>query len=130
MRALALLMLVGTAACQPVPASAVGGIRLEGGAAIGSVAAPHGESVVLVLSPEDCVSCDVDLATWFAPGRDTSLAVAVVLTRAPTPEESRGIALMRLPVVGRVADGERITSPCVLRFRDGAALTPCCEGHP
>ncbi len=125
--ALALVTMVTAAACKPVRAPEVGRIALESGAAIGSVAAPHGESVVLVLSPEHCVSCDVDLAKWFAPGRDSTVPVSVVLTREPTPDEARTIALLRLPVAGRTAPGTEIDSPCVLRFRDGAPVTHSCE---
>lgn len=117
-------------ACAPTPAGGVGDAPMEGGAAIGSAAAARGESFVLVLSPEDCVSCDLNLARWVGPARDTSRHVAVVLTRAPSPEEERSIALLRLPVAGRLdkaARDRRLASPCVLRFLDGQPLTDTCE---
>lgn len=113
-----------------MPAAEVAEARLESGAALRSVATARGPSVVLVLSPEHCVSCDVDLAQWFAPGRDTAVPVHVVLTRRPSEEEGRGIALMRLPVAGTIASGpllsRDVAAPCVLRFTDGAVADAAC----
>jgi hypothetical protein len=115
-----------------MPATAVPDQRLESGAAISSIAAPLGTSVVLVISPDQCVSCDVDLARWLAPPRDASGAAAtrisVVLTRAPTADEQRAITLLRLPVVGRLAGStaRRVKSPCVLTFEDARPVAASC----
>jgi hypothetical protein len=49
-------------ACGPTPAGKVPAMTMEGGATIHAIAAPRGRSVVLVLSPADCISCDVDLS--------------------------------------------------------------------
>lgn len=116
-------------ACGAMPADGIGDVSLEGGAPLRSVAAARGESVVLVLSPEDCVSCDVHLAEWLGPGRDTARHVAVVLTRAPSATEARSIALLRMPVAGRLDEpgDRRLPSPCLLRFRDGKPVGEDCE---
>jgi hypothetical protein len=119
-----------TAACAPVPAADVADARMESGAAIHTIAAPRGISVVLVLSPTDCVSCDLDLARWVGPGRDTSTKVSVVLTREPSADEQRNLTLLRLPVAGRVASrglGRRIASPCILQFNDGRPVSSTCD---
>jgi hypothetical protein len=123
------LVFLVAAACSPVPAGEIAGERMEGGAAINSIAAPLGKSVVLVLSPAQCVSCDVDLARWLSPGRDTTTRVSVVLTREPTAEEQRSIALLRLPVAGHIAKtvGRRVPSPCILRFDDGQPVSSTCD---
>lgn len=100
---------------------------MEGGAAIHTIAAPRGRSVVVVMSPADCVSCDLDLARWFSPDRDTTTRVSVVLTREPTADEQRNITLLRLPVAGRVASGRRLGAPCILQFDDGRPTSSRCD---
>jgi hypothetical protein len=113
-----------------MPAAEVAEAQLEGGAAVRTVAAPHGESVVLVLSPEDCASCDVDVARWLSPDRDPAVGVQVVLTRAPGEHERRRITLLRLPVAGTLAArgiaSRAVPSPCVLRFADGRLADAAC----
>lgn len=104
-------------------------MRMESGAAIQTVAAPRGKSVVLVISPADCISCDLDLAQWLAPGRDSTHAVRVVLTRAPSAAEQRNITLLRVPVVGQLAGRSfqrRIPAPCILQFIDGQPVSSAC----
>lgn len=121
--------MVMASACGPMPAADVSAVTMQSGAAIGAIAAPHGRSVVLVLSPADCISCDLDLAQWLSPGRDTSTAVRVVLTREPSAAEQRNITLLRVPVAGRLAGRvlqRRVPAPCILQFNDGQLLTSSC----
>lgn len=114
-------------ACAPVPAVEVPDELLVSGAAIHSIAAPRGKSVVVVISPADCLSCDLDLSRWFTAGRDTAAQVSIVLTREPTADEARNLTVLRLPVAGRLASGRRIDAPCVLQFDDGKPTSSRCD---
>lgn len=78
----------------------VGQLRLEDGRIIRDILDSTGTSVLLIVEPPDCVSCETTLYEWQEWARGPGRTMRVILTRTPTPAERNAIILSRQRVHG------------------------------
>ncbi len=77
---------------------------LVDGRVVGDVLDPSMTTVILVYSPTDCLTCGGVLGRWVKLGREQDMAVRLVMTSEPTPQEAASLAFLRVEVVGVLED--------------------------
>lgn len=88
----ALLLCVGCNDAAPKPPV------LDTGA--GPDASEERASVYLLFDPQDCFTCEAEMARWVAHRREYPSRVFIVLTRRPSASERQAIAVRRIPIDG------------------------------
>lgn len=98
----ALLCLGAWSACAP---AADDGVPRLGGPEVSALAGGAGKVLLLVFSPADCLACATDMPRWLSVRRRSPGSVAILVTRPPTPAETKVFARYRIPVDGVLARG-------------------------
>ena len=79
-------------------------------------------SVVLVMSPQECLSCDGILETWVGLGRRSQFELHLLLTSAPSAKQLETLKLQRVPLRGVIAEGPAISEATAYLFAGDVAV--------
>ncbi|HEX2191040.1 MAG TPA: hypothetical protein VHG51_19180 [Longimicrobiaceae bacterium] len=72
---------------------------------VAALSAGPGKVLLLVFEPADCLACATDMPRWLDARRRSPGSVAILVTRPPSPAESKVLARYRIPVDGVLERG-------------------------
>ena len=105
----------------------VGTLTLTDGSNITNLLARESCSVVLVMSPQECLSCSGILETWVERGRALQFELHLLLTGSPSAKQVEALSLRRVPFRG-VVSGTHATSEPRAYLLVGGVLTDSIVG--
>ena len=105
----------------------VGTLTLSDGSKITHLLANESCSVVLVMSPQECLSCSGILETWVERGRELQFELHFLLTSSPSAKQVEALRLRRVPFRG-VVSGPHATSEPRAYLLAGGVMTDSIVG--
>lgn len=97
-------------------------LTLSDGSEITGLLGKESCSVVLVMSPEECLSCTGILETWVGLGRRGQFGVHLLLTGAPSARQAEKLTLQRVPLRGIASEGHVNSKTKAYLFDDGELI--------
>lgn len=116
------LACVGAACASDAPDEVLQATLVDG-RVLGDLIVNEGAALLLIYSPEECLSCSPAAGSWLAWARERGVAqVLLVLTRPPIAVEAEEIRRQRLPDTLRLGSRWGRASPSALLYTSGALV--------
>lgn len=97
-------------------------LELTTGVSVADLAATSTCVGILVLPPQECITCDGLLETWMAVRRSLRFELSLVLTGEPNGVQAEALQIRRAPLAGILSSRRVATQPTAYLFETGALV--------
>lgn len=99
-----------------IPEDHVGSLGLTNGMSVADVTLEGDCTTVLLLTPQECITCDGLLENWMAARRTVSFELVLLLTGEPNATQVEALRIRRAPLAGVLADSMVRAEPTAYLF--------------
>ena len=96
-----------------------GALTLADGSKLADLLTEESCGAVLVMSPQECLSCNGLLETWVERGRSLRFAFHLLMTETPSSRQVEALSLRRVRLSGVVSESHAISEPRAYLFAGG-----------
>ena len=100
----------------------IGTLTLADGSNIAPLLANESCSVVLMMSPQECLSCTGILEAWAKQARDLQFGLHLLLSATPSAKQVESLRLRRVPLRGVVSKPHARSETTAFLFEGGMAV--------